>query len=222
MPTIIETIKQRHSTRAFLNKPVAPDLVIQLIDAARFAPSGCNTQPWDVAIVQGKTLTRLGNAIIQAREADLPENPDYAYYPPQWREPYKTRRAHCGLALYGAVGIGSQDKQARKEQWYANYHCFGAPVCLLCFIDRDLGKGAWMDYGMFIQNVLLAAMDLGLATCPQASLAEYPDIVRQTLAWPKEQDLLCGIALGYPDKSHAINQYRTEREPTEQFTTWFT
>jgi nitroreductase len=218
---VIESITQRASTRAFLDEPVAPETVDAILDAARWAPSGANTQPWRVAVVSGSTQRSIGDAIIEARDAGLQENPDYTYYPGEWFEPYKSRRLDCGLALYGALGIRREDKERRKAAWYDNYRFFGAPVGLLFFLERQLSKGSWVDMGMFIQNVMLAAMAHQLATCPQASLAEYPDIVRDILGVPDSLALVCGMALGYPDRSAPVNNYRTTREPVSAFTSWY-
>lgn len=217
---MLNIIKNRHSTRAFLDKPVTQDHIRTILDAARFAPSGVNTQPWSVVVVTKDVIQQIGDAIIAAREAGIPENPDYHYYPTEWVEPYKARRKACGLALYSAVNIGLNEPDKRKTQWYKNYYFFGAPVGLLFFLDAKLEKGSWVDMGMFIQNIMLAARTLDLETCPQASLAEYPDIVRKIVNILKEKRLLCGMAIGFEDKTHPINQYRTTREPVDSFTTF--
>lgn len=217
---ILEAIRTRHSVRAFLDKPVPRATVEAVLDAARWAPSGVNTQPWEVAVVTGETKRRIAEAIIAARTAKVPENPDYSYYPDRWDEPYKSRRKACGLALYQALGIGRDDTEARKAAWYRNYHFFGAPTGLLFFIDARLNKGSWIDMGMFLQNVMLAARAHGLATCPQAALAEYPGIVREILAMPADKLLVCGMGLGYEDPIAPVNHYRTEREPVAGFTAW--
>lgn len=218
---VSEAIKNRHSCRAFLDKPVKQEIILQILEIARFAPSGVNTQPWQVSVVSGSIKQKIGEAIIREREAGVPENPDYHYYPTEWREPYKTRRKACGLALYSSIQIALEEKEKRKAAWYRNYFFFGAPVGLLFFLDKDLEKGSWVDMGMFIQNVMLAARGLGLETCPQAAMAEYPDIVRGLLQIPSEKALLCGMALGYEDLNHPINQYRTTREPINSFTRFF-
>ena len=218
---IIEAITSRWSCRAFLDKPVSPDDIRKILDTARWAPSGTNTQPWQVAVVTGKTKQKITDALIQARQDKLPEHPDYGYYPAQWREPYKSRRKTTGLALYGALGIKKDDPGGRMKAWNNNYHFFGAPAGLLFFIDEDLNKGSWLDMGMFMQNTMLAARGLGLATCPQFSLAEYPDIVRDILAIADGKLLVAGMSLGYPDTQHPVNNYRLEREPVDSFTGWY-
>ncbi|VAX35614.1 Nitroreductase [hydrothermal vent metagenome] len=217
---IIDAITSRYSARQFLEKTVDKKVIEAILDAARWSPSGANTQPWQVVVISGETKQILGNAITTAREEGQKPNPDYAYYSGDWKEPYLTRRKKCGMALYGALNIQKREVEKRKVAWDRNYHFFGAPVGFMFLIDDHLGTGSIMDYGMFLQSIMLAAQEYGLATCPQAAMAEYPDIVRETLHLPAEKQILCGMALGYPNKEHPVNQYRTERVPVEKFTQW--
>ncbi len=217
---IFEAMRGRASTRAYLDKAVPRDMVERVLEAARWAPSGVNTQPWLVWVASGATKKRIGDDIVAARQAGQEPNPDYKYYPDKIGEPYRSRQKACGFALYNALGIQRQDIERRTEQWMKNYHGFGAPVELFVFIDSALEKGSWVDTGMFLQNVMLAARGCGLATCPQAAMAEFPDIVRGHLEVPPTLSLVCGVALGYPDWVHPVNGYRTEREPVANFTTW--
>ncbi|MFP3874363.1 MAG: nitroreductase [Thiohalophilus sp.] len=216
-----DAIRERHSTRAYLDKPVARETVEAVLELARWAPSGVNTQPWQVCVVQGETRQQLGEAIIQARDNGQSENPDYQYYPREWFSPYRDRRKACGLALYQALDIGREDRDKQKAAWYRNYRFFDAPVGLLFLIDARLEKGSWLDMGMFIQNVMLAAKGFGLDTCPQASLAEYPDLVRRQLDLPPELQVVCGMALGYADPDHPVNRYRLERLAVDEFSRWY-
>lgn len=217
---VLDAMRRRASTRAYLDKPVDRATLEAILDAARWAPSGVNTQPWQVAVVVGETKRRLSAALLAERNAGHPENPDYAYYPQQWVEPYKARRMACGFALYQALKIERHDPDARLKAWNNNYSLFGAPAGLLFFLDRALAQGSWVDIGMFIENAMLAALSFGLATCPQAALAEYPDVVRKLLNVPDSRALVCGMALGYPDMAAPVNNYRTAREPVASFTTW--
>lgn len=217
----IESIKTRHATRGYLDKPVERQLIEKILEAARYAPSGVNTQPWQVAVVQGKTKQQLTEQMISAKENNQAPNPDYAYYPDQWEEPYKSRRKTCGLALYTALDIQRSDIAKQKQAWNNNYRFFDAPVGLLFFIDQQLNQGSWMDMGMFIQNIMLAATHYELSTCPQASLADYPDIVRNLLHIDSQYAVVCGMALGYEDKTHPANRFRLEREPVDSFTSWY-
>lgn len=217
---ILEAIRSRASVRAFLDKPVERAVVQAVLDAARWAPSGVNAQPWEVVAVTGETRKRLAGRMLAARKAGEPASPDYRYYPVEWKDPYKTRRKVCGMALYGALGIGRDDSARRVEAWNRNYGFFGAPVGLMFFLDRDLSQGSWVDMGMFLQSVMIAARSFGLGTCPQAAMAEYPGIAREVLGVPGSKALVCGMALGYPDPDAPVNRYRTEREPVSGFTTW--
>lgn len=218
---VLRAIKQRASTRAFLDKPVERRIVHAILDAARWAPSGVNTQPWEVAAVTGDTKRRIGEAILTAREAGVEPDPDYQYYPLEWREPYKNRRLRCGLAMYEALDIAREEKDKRLKAWNRNYRFFDAPVGLLFFIDKSLQQGSWLDLGMFIENVMLAALGHDLATCPQASLAEYPNLIREILGVADDRALVCGVALGHPDPDAPVNRFRTEREAVEHFTRWY-
>ena len=146
---------------------------------------------------------------------------DYHYYPENWQEPYKARRIACGNQLYGALGIDRKDKEARLEQWIANYRAFDAPVVLFFFLDPSMQIGSFLDYGMFIQSVMLAAQELGLATCPQAALGQFPQLIKDYLGYKPEMILVCGMALGYEDRQAPINSYRTPREGVEHFARFF-
>lgn len=215
---VFDAVENRRSIRAFMEKPVSIDIIQAILATARFAPSGVNSQPWQIYVITGKYIEKIGTSIIHARENNIPENPDHHYYPTEWHEPYKSRRKNCGLALYSSLHIEINETEKRKEAWYRNYYFFGAPVGLLFFVDNHLEKGSWVDMGMFIQNVMLVARGYGLETCPEASLAEYPDIVREILEVPKSKSLLCGMALGYAEYHNPINSYRTQREPVANFT----
>lgn len=218
---VISSIVERRSIRAFLKKEVPSSLIINILDVARFAPSGVNTQPWHVAVLGPHTRAQITAEIIALRDANIPENPDYHYYPTEWHEPYKSRRKACGIALYGSLNIDIGDKERRKEQWYKNYHFFHAPVALMFYLEASLCKGSWMDMGMFIQNVMLAARGFGLETCPQAALAEYPDVIRKHLNLSPTMHIVCGMAIGYADWQDPVNQYRTAREEVDTFTSWY-
>lgn len=217
----LEALLERKSVRAFTDRPVDTETITTILEHARHAPSGVNTQPWHVCVVRGEKKRQLETQMIEAFENGEPSRMDYHYYPLAWDEPYKSRRKATGLAMYGALGIAKSDKARRDEQWKANYSAFGAPVALYFFIDTSLEKGSYLDYGMFLQSVMLAATALGLGTCAQGALAEYPDIVREVLGVGDEKILLCGMALGYEDTDAPVNGYRTERIDPETFVTYF-
>lgn len=218
---VIDAISQRHSTRAFIDKKVDIELITQILAIASHAPSGANTQPWQVAVVSGETKKQLEQQLQQAFRSDISAKLDYQYYPVNWKEPYRTRRRDCGLQLYSSLNIDRHDTAQRQAQWAANYRAFDAPVMLLFFMDSQMETGSYLDYGMFLQTMMLSAMEFGLATCPQAALAEYPQIVKQTLGYPEDTVLICGMALGYEDTSAIVNSYRTPRESVATFTQYF-
>lgn len=218
--TVSEALKTRKSTRAFLPQEVSQTLIEEILNDAKHAPSGVNMQPWHVCVVSGKKKRTLENSIIEAFERGVKEVMDYAYYPLTWEEPYKSRRKETGLLMYSTLGISKEDKPRQIEQWKLNYRAFDAPVVLYFFIDAHLGKGSYLDYGMFLQSVMLSATEKGLATCPQAALAEFPSIVKSELGIKENMLLLCGIALGYEDTKALINSYRTPRLSLEEFVTF--
>ncbi len=218
---VIEALKQRKATRAFLPLEVNKEKISRILDAARHAPSGTNTQPWQVAVVTGEKRRRLGHLMETAFRIGQAGTMEFQYYPETWEGIYKARRRACGLQMYSTLNISREEKQRQLDQWAANYRAFDAPVMMFFFIDPILEAGSYLDYGMFIQSIMLMALEEGLATCPQAALGEYPAIVKQELGYSEEIKLLVGLAMGYEDKSHIINSYRTPRESVEQFTRFF-
>ncbi len=218
---LLAVIRQRQCIRAFTEAPVHRQQIDTILETASWAPSGVNTQPWQVAVVTGRSKARITEQLIAARDNEETPNPDYAYYPDEWEEPYKGRRVACGKALYTALQIERHDAQRKKIAWENNYRFFGAPVGLFFFVDRRMNQGSWVDMGMFIQTVMLSAQALGLATCPQASLAEYPDKIRAILGIDAGLALVCGMSLGYADMSQPVNQYRLPRAGLDSFCHWY-
>lgn len=216
-----QALEQRKSIRAFLDKPVEPEKIQRILQAARWAPSGTNTQPWSVAVVSGSKKKELEDLMLEAFRQQGKGHPAYNYYPVKWIEPYRSRRIACGLQLYSTLQISREDKEKQQAQWMANYRAFDAPVVLYFFLDEVMEIGSFMDYGMFLQSIMLMAVEQGLATCPQAALADYPDIVRRVLGYEERYRLVCGMALGYADESAVINSYRTPREEAQSFTRYF-
>ncbi|MEO1888874.1 MAG: nitroreductase [Cycloclasticus sp.] len=217
---IKEAIEGRISARAFLDKKIPKETLNNLLKTSRWAPSGTNTQPWKVIVATGLTKQKISDALLSAVNKKVKANPDYQYYPETWVEPFKSRRFQCGMDLYSALDIGRDDSEKRMEAGLNNFRFFGAPASLFFFIDKDMGKGSWVDMGMFIQTVMLAAREFGLASCPQASVADYPDIIREETGVSDQYHLICGLSLGYPDESKQVNQYRTKRGDVDSFTTW--
>lgn len=218
---VLNALLQRKSVRAFTDQAVEREKIETILTHAGHAPSGVNMQPWQVCVVTGEKKRAIETRMVQAFENGEPSRIDYHYYPQVWNEPYKTRRKETGLMLYEALGIARDDNARRNEQWKANYRAFGAPVVLFFFIDTALEKGSYLDYGMFLQSVMLAATALGLGTCTQGALAEYPDIVREELGIGGEKVLLCGMALGYEETEAPVNGYRTGRIGMDEFVTFY-
>ena len=218
---VSEALLKRKSVRAFLDKSVEKEKIEYILNHAKYAPSGVNTQPWQVSVVKGDTKRSIDTKMINAFINNEKDNMDYQYYPLDWYEPYKSRRKQTGLLMYKTLEITRDDKEKQLDQWAKNFDAFKAPVVLYFFIDKELEKGSYLDYGMFLQSVALVAVELGLATCIQAALAQYPDIVKDQLDIPKDKILLCGIALGYEDKEDIVNSYRTPRVELEEFTKFY-
>jgi len=215
---VTEAIRSRHSTRAFKDLPVPRQLVEEILDIARWAPSGGNLQPWHVYVVAGKARERLISAVARL----LPAHPlglqaEYHVYPPSLKEPYRSRRFKVGEDMYASIGVLREDRSGRLRQFARNWEFFGAPVGIFFTLDRDMQQGQWSDLGMFIQNIMLLARERGLDTCAQESWAAWHEVVRKELDIPAEQILFCGMALGYADTQAAINRLETEREPVEDF-----
>jgi len=219
---ILDALQQRKSVRAFLDKNVEVEKINTILSTASHAPSGANIQPWQVAVVSGKTKKKLQTQIEKDFRDGKRGPADYQYYPKEWNNPYKLRRINCGQQMYSSLKIARSEKHRKRDQWAANYRSFDAPVMLLFFMDATMETGSYLDYGMFLQSIMLAALDQGLATCTQAALADYPEIIKTALNYPKDSVLLCGMALGYEDKEAPINSYRTPREKTDSFTRYFT
>lgn len=215
---VFEAARTRRAIRAYKPDPVPKKLLREIVAVARHAPSGSNIQPWNVHVLTGATLKRLGNAIQQAFLTDEPGHKrDYEYYTDPIVEPYLGRRRECGWGLYSTLGIGRGDREKSKAYRATNYVFFGAPVGMVYTIDRTLEKGSWLDYGMFLQTIMLAARARGLHTCPEASIASYPDIIRRELDIPRERVVVCGMAMGYADPGALVNTFQPTRIGIDEY-----
>jgi nitroreductase len=213
-------ITTRQSLRAFLPTPVPRSTVEEMLSIASRAPSGTNTQPWKVTVLTGAAKARLVEAIMAAYndpEQRKLHAEEYAYYPTQWVEPYLGRRRKIGWDLYGLLGIGRTDKEGMHAQHGRNYRFFDAPVGLIFTIDRVMEQGSWLDYGMFLENIMVAARARGLDTCPQAAFTQFHRIIARELGLPDNEMVVCGMSLGYADMSRVENRLQTEREPVAGF-----
>jgi nitroreductase len=217
--SVEEAMLSRRSLRAFRSDPVPRETVERILALASRAPSGTNIQPWHVTVVAGEARARL----TQAMYAEFMERGEEAwkrefdYYPSKWREPYLARRRKIGWDLYGLLGIGKGERERTHRQHARNYLFFDAPIGLVITLERDLPVGAWLDTGMFLQNVMLAARGFGLDTCPQAAIASAHPVLRRELAIPEEQVVVCGMSLGYARADAIENTLVTVREPVARF-----
>lgn len=223
MNPVDQAITSRRSVRAFLPTPVPLETVRHLLNVARRAPSGSNTQPWHVYALAGAAKERVSAAILKARREDPPEahKAEYVYYMRNWREPYHSRRRATGWGLYSLVGVAKGDREASRRQMDRNFVFFDAPVGLIFTIDRDMELGSWIDLGMFIQNVMVSARGQGLHTCPQAAFMDYHKVIRAELGVPEREIVVCGMAVGHEDPSKPENRLRLERAPVDEFTRFF-
>jgi nitroreductase len=220
-------ITSRMSARAFTQQVVSRELITEILQVASRAPSGTNTQPWKVYVLQGATRDALVDKVCAAHEA-IRANPEvakqyteqYDYYPAQWVSPYIDRRRENGWSLYGLLGIGKADKDRMHEQQQRNFKFFDAPVGLMFTIDPIMGRGSLLDYGMFIQNIMLAARARGLHTCPQAAWNGFHSIILPHIGAGEGEMMVCGMSLGYADESDKVNTLVTPRVPVNEFTHW--
>lgn len=225
--TVADAINSRMSIRAFTPQAVARELITELLQLASRAPSGTNTQPWKVYVLQGQSRDTLVDKVCAAHDA-LRANPalsaeyreEYDYYPEQWVSPYIDRRRENGWGLYGLLGIGKGDKDKMHAQHQRNFRFFDAPVGLMFTIDHVMGRGSLVDYGMFLQNLMLAARAHGLHTCPQAAWNHFGKIILPHIGAGPDEMLVCGMALGYADDKDTVNTFHTPRVPVAEFTRW--
>lgn len=227
-PASVDTaLLSRFSARAFLPQAVDRSVLQEVLELAARAPSGTNTQPWKVYVLQGAKKAELVAKTCAAHDA-IQANPalasDYAevydYYPTQWVSPYIDRRRECGFGLYGVLGIAKGDKARMHAQQQQNFRFFDAPVGLIFTIDKIMGRGSLLDYGMFMQNTMIAARARGLHTCPQAAWNGFSNLILPLVGAGDNEMVVCGMALGYADESAPINTFKTTRVPAADFTHW--
>ena len=225
--TVQEAINTRMSARAFTQQPVTREQITELLALASRAPSGTNTQPWKVYVLQGETRNALVEKVCAAHD-EVRAHPEkaadyrepYDYYPEKWVSPFIDRRRENGWSLYGLLGITKGDKDKMHAQHQRNYHFFDAPVGLMFTLDKVMGRGSLVDYGMFLQTIMLAARGMGLHTCPQAAWNGFGSIILPHIGAGDNEMLVCGMALGYADESDIVNTFRTPRETVASFTRW--
>ncbi|MBU6502607.1 MAG: nitroreductase [Burkholderiales bacterium] len=215
------------SIRAFTSQPVPRETIAQLLEVAARAPSGTNTQPWKVYVLQGASRDALADKVCAAHDA-IRANPalgaeyreEYDYYPEKWVSPYIDRRRENGWGLYGLLGIARGEKDKMHAQHQRNFRFFDAPIGLMFTLDRVMGRGSLLDYGAFLQNIMVAARGHGLHTCPQAAWNGFAKIVLPHIGAGSDEMLVCGMSLGWADPTALVNSYRTPRVAAAGFTTW--
>jgi nitroreductase len=220
-------IESRFSARAFLPEPVSRQLIEDILRVASRAPSGNNAQPWKVYVLQGRSLAGLVSKVSSAHDAVYADpslaagyREEYDYYPQKWISPYIERRRENGWSLYGLLGITKADKDKMHAQHNRNFRFFDAPVGLMFTVDRIMGQGSLLDYGMFLQNIMVAARARGLHTCPQAAWNGFAKIILPHLGAGPDEMVVCGMALGYLDEEAIVNTLHTPREAVQGITTW--
>lgn len=217
---VSDAINTRMSVRAFTNKPVPIQTVKSVLEKAARSPSGGNVQPWHMVILSPEKLAEL-NTLMECRLAgEAREDGDaqeYEIYPNKLKEPYRTARYQVGEEMYGLLGISREDKQKRLEWFANNFRFFGAPAAVFCFVDRIMGPPQWSDLGMYLQSVMLLFQEEGVDTCPQECWAMYPKTIHEFCEMPDELMLFCGMAIGYKDDKHPVNQLKTRRLNSDEW-----
>ena len=222
-----DAITSRMSIRAFLPTPVDTAQIEHILQVASRAPSGTNCQPWRVYVLRGASRDALVDTVCTAHDA-MRTDPalaaqyveEYDYYPQQWVSPYIDRRRENGWGLYGLLGIAKGEKDKMHAQHHRNFRFFDAPVGLMFTVDRVMGRGSLVDYGAFLQNIMVAARGQGLHTCPQAAWNGFSKIILPHIGAGADEMLVCGMALGYADESNVVNTFHTPRVPVQDFTHW--
>ncbi len=219
--TVTDAVVTRRSLRAFTDQSVDEQVIRKILTTASRAPSGTNMQPWRVRVLTGESLNNVSGAVLKAYDADEPYDAEEPYYPDKFFEPYLSRRRKVGWDLYSLLDIQKGDKEKMKAQHRRNFEFFSAPVGAVFTIHRDLNTGSWLDYGMFLQNVMLLAREAGLHTCPQAAFCGYHRAIRSALPLTDEEVVVCGMSIGYADFSSIENTLETERAEVSEFVEFY-
>lgn len=218
--SVVEAIETRRSVRAFLPDPIERSVLEAIFAHASRAPSGSNIQPWVAHVLTGETkiaLSRKIGAILEDPEQNDLHHEEFAYYPKTWKSPFIDRRRSLGWGLYSLLGIPREDKLAMRAQHARNFEFFDAPVGIIFTTDRSMEQGSWLDFGMFLQNVMLMARTFNLDTCPQAAFNKYHRLISEHLNLPGDQKMVCAMSLGYADNTKVENTLASERVPVEGF-----
>jgi nitroreductase len=217
MTSVSEAVAKRRSIRQFIDRPVDPALLHDILEKARQAPSGGNLQPWHATVLSGPRLERLKQE-TRAAMALAPgiEAPEYQIYPSDLPDPWRSRRGANAEAMYGALGIGREDRAKRFATIARNFEFFGAPVGLLVHTPGFMGKPQWADIGMWLQTVMLLLVEQGLGSCAQEAWSTYPATVKRVGEIPDDHIFFCGLAIGYPDHEASLNHFPNQRAPSAE------
>lgn len=216
---LLEAISSRRSMRAFLDKPVSRKTIEKILTISQRAPSGTNTQPWHTYVCAGDVRDKISAEVIElAKSGKAAKFEDYDYYCPKWNDVQNQRRRELGWELYGLLGIEKGDRKASSRQELKNFEFFGAPVGLFFTVEAYVGRGSWLDAGLYIQTVMLAARAFGLHTCPQAAWIQFQDPIFKHLEIPSDQSLVCGLSIGYADETAIENTLISKREDVTNVT----
>ncbi len=208
---------QRRSVRAYLPTPVSDDVLHAVLVQARLAPSGANLQPGSLVQVRGVVREALSADLLDAFQQGREEAEDYSYFPQPMPHTLRRRQVAAAQALYGALGVARDDRAGRDAQFERNFRFFDAPVALIVTMPHDMGSGCYMDLGMTLYGLMLAAQDQGLATCAIGAMASYPNLIRGHLGLETSSHIVCGIALGYADPDAPVNQTQTTRCDLDEY-----
>jgi nitroreductase len=214
-----EAINTRQSVRAFLPTPVERVTVEELLKLAARSASGSNIQPWRIRVIAGDVREQMVKAIFDAVERDgfEPYQREWNYYPVNWREPFLGRRRKIGWDMYSLLGVAKGDFEGTQRARMRNYQFFGAPVGMIFTLDEDLEIGSWLDLGIYLGSLMIAARGHGLHTCPQAAFADFHKVIRPILRIPEKEIIVCGMALGHIDPDAPVNKLVTARTPLADF-----
>ncbi len=218
---LLEGIETRRSIRAFKSTPITKEILERILKAASKSPSYTDTQPWEVAVISGEKKEELSRILCELVESNITPNPDLPL-PKNWPPELERRAKEHGMKRFKAIGIERANEQQRKALTLLNYEFYGGPCVLFLFMDSELGSWSVFDVGLFAQTLILAAHSFGVGSCLQASLASYPDAVREFLGIPRTKQLVLGISLGYPDLEARINTYQSSRVGLDDFVQWYT
>ncbi len=215
---LIEAIRSRKSIRAYKPDPIPRKILAELLETSIRAPSWGNTQPWEFAVIGGKVMEELKQALVQKAEEDTPENSDIP--PPTFAGRYLERRRENGRQLFEVLGIDRADREKRRQWYLTGINFFGAPNAIIIYIDKSLGTWSILDTGIVMQTIMLAAWSYGLGTCALYRAVMYPDELRRILNIPESKLIVCGLTIGYPDMDAPQNRFRSTRDPLDTFVTW--